>query len=206
MQRGIEALYRIDTELDVLDFVISETRRDALFGHGPVREQLLVREQDGELELGLYVDDKALENLKRNDPRRGLNRGNLNDFCLTFEGVSHFVYLAWRAKQGQPVTGLELELQAEVDKYVACLLINWSEQPPVTDLRMSLFQRVSFVADNDNERERYVVANRLANRYCRELEARYLSSRRLDGALAEVRRFYRLDQGAKLDRIAAAGC
>ncbi len=34
------------------------------------------------------------------------------------EGVSHFVYLAWNAGHDKPVSLLELEMQAEVDKYV----------------------------------------------------------------------------------------
>jgi hypothetical protein len=209
IQQGLEQLYRIETEVDVRDFVIDESRRQALVGADAAgaeatREQLLVRMQGGELELGLYVDDRALRNLERHDPRRGLDQRNLDDFCLTLEGVSHFVYVIHRARQDRPVTGLELELQAEVDKYLACVLLTWDDRP-APELRAMLFGRVRFLAANDNERERYVAANRLADRYCRTLEDRFLSRRRLALALEEARRFYRLDQAAKLDTIAAAG-
>src|SRR6266545_1873407 len=99
LQRGLEELYRIDTALDVRDFLIDSSQRDA---HAPTRaprEQLLLAERDGDLELGLFVDRAALENLAARDPRDGLDHRNLADFLLTVEGVSHFVYVAWRARR-----------------------------------------------------------------------------------------------------------
>ena len=42
--------------------------------------------------------------------------------CQLIEGVSHFVYVADRARRKLPATQLELELQAEIDKYVLLVL------------------------------------------------------------------------------------
>ena len=56
LQRGLEQLYRIDTQLKVDDFLLSAEARDAAGVSRAPREQLLLREQDGELELGLFVD------------------------------------------------------------------------------------------------------------------------------------------------------
>ena len=39
-------------------------------------------------------------------------------FCLALEGVSHFLYLIWNASFDRSVTLLEMELQAEIDKFV----------------------------------------------------------------------------------------
>ena len=39
------------------------------------------------------------------------------DYCTALEGVSHFHYLVWSLARGRNVSLLELELQAEVDKY-----------------------------------------------------------------------------------------
>ncbi len=44
--------------------------------------------------------------------------GRLDPLCQIIEGVSHFVYLTERAQAEQSTTHLELEIQAEVDKYV----------------------------------------------------------------------------------------
>jgi hypothetical protein len=198
MQRGLEQLYRVETELSVDDFVIDEATRDSFGTERAPREQLLVREAGGELELALYVCPRALANLAANDPRARLDGRNLQDFLLALEGVSHFVYVAFCARQERPVSALELELQAEVDKYVTCALtkgIDWRER---------LFASFSLdPAMDDEERERYLVANENARAYADALHERYLA-RGAGGVpelLGEVRAFYRLGMAAKLERI-----
>ena len=47
---------------------------------------------------------------------------DLDSVCQLIEGVSHFVYVADRARRNLPATQLELELQAEIDKYVLLVL------------------------------------------------------------------------------------
>jgi hypothetical protein len=199
VQRGLETLYRVETELDVDDYVVDRGVRDAAGVSSTPREQLLVRQDDDGLELALYVDPAALANLVANDPRRSLHRGNLGDFLLAVEGVSHFVLLAWRARQERPVTALELELQAEVDKYVTCLLTAGR------DLREVLFRDFrlhdGLAAD---ERERYLVANENAAAYADALHGRFVARGDVPAMIAELRRFYRLGLGEKLERIRAA--
>lgn len=203
VQRGLEQMYRVDTEVDVNDFLIDEATRDAIGVARAPREQLLVAERDGELELALFVDQRALANLARNDPRRRLDDDNLEDFLLTVEGVSHFVYVAWRARTGRPVSQLELELQAEIDKWATCLLtiLPQTGRPP-PGLRERLFERFQLHADLDGEeRERYLVANSNARAYAAALDERFVARGDVTGMLAELRRFYRLGIGDKLDCI-----
>ena len=136
------------------------------------REQLLLREADGELAMALFVDAAALANLERNDPAARLDDDNFTDFCLAVEGVSHFVYLALRAAQSRPVSQLELELQAEVDKFACCLLVAGT----AASLRRRLYGDVVYADDLDaDERERYRTANREAGRYAAALERRFLA-------------------------------
>ena len=71
------------------------------------------------LALSLYLDPALLARLARADPLERLHAGNVADCCTALEGVSHFLYLAWNAGHDKPVSLLELEMQAEVDKYVA---------------------------------------------------------------------------------------
>ena len=203
LQRGLERMYRIDTDVSVDDFVIdAETRRELGVARNP-REQLLVAEDRGEVSLGLFVDQRALSNLERNDPTRRLDDRNLGDFLLAVEGVSHFVYLTWRAQNDHRVTALELELQAEVDKYVTCLLVGSADRS--AELRRRLFEQFSFEPDlDDDERARYRTANSNAQRYSASLERRYVDSGRISAMLGELRRFYRLPLDGKLDHIRAA--
>jgi hypothetical protein len=205
LQLGLERLYRVDTQLEVEDFVIDEEqRRRAGLARAP-REQLLIAqhgEPDGEAELslGLFVDPAALDNLARNDPTHRLDEGNFGDFCLAVEGVSHFVYLALCAAGQRRVSVLELELQAEVDKFVCCLLVQGTRRP---DLRGRLYERVRFADDlSADERDRYRTANEEAGRYAETLERRFVRQDRLAAMLRELRAFYRMALDAKLGHIA----
>jgi hypothetical protein len=196
-------MYRIETEVSVDDFVIDERARRELGVARAPREQLLVSDDDGEVSLGLFVDQRALSNLAENDPAERLDDSNLGDFLLAVEGVSHFVYVTWRARHDHRVTALELELQAEVDKYVTCLLCGHIDRS--AELRRRLFEQFSFEPDlDDDERARYLTANSNAQRYSASLERRYVVGGRIAEMLGELRRFYRLPLDGKLDHIRAA--
>ncbi len=83
----------------------------------------MVKQETDALALALFVDAAVVANLERHDPGVALHDGNFADFCLAVEGVSHFVYVALRAAGDRPVSPLELELQAEVDKFACCRLV-----------------------------------------------------------------------------------
>ena len=203
LQGGLEAMYRVETELDVCDFLVGGTERDACDPERTPREQLLIKQSDEELELGLFVDERTLENLALRDPRRRLDEHNLQDFLLAVEGVSHFVYLTFNASRARPVTLLELELQAEVDKYLVSLLVSWNQGgAPLEDLRERLFSRITFAGDlSREERDRYQLANSAADGYTASLEARFVRHRAVDDMLNEVRLFYRKGLAEKLEHI-----
>ena len=197
MQRGLETLYRVDTGVEVGDFVIGEAVRDELAPARKPREQLLVMEETGEMALALFIHPEVIASLDA-----GIGRHNLGDFLLAIEGVSHFIYAIQCARSERPVSQLELELQAEVDKYVTCLLhdVDSSEA-----LRERLFRACAFEDDLDgDERERYQVANDNAHRYAAWLEVTFVARRRIPEMLGELRRFYRSGLAAKLATIARA--
>ena len=199
VQRALEGLYRVEAEANVADFVITEEERAALGVKRAPREQLLLRQRQGELEVGLFVDEVALRRLER-----GLDESNLEEFLLVVEGVSHFLYVTVRARQERPFSALELELQAEVDKYLLALLTAWSLRgEPPEGLRERLFAHVRFHADlSGEERDRYRAANQAAGGFAASLEERYVRRRAPGGLFDEVRRFYRLGCGGKLGHIA----
>ena len=180
LQLGLEALYRVETRLAIDAFVIDAVQRGQMQPARAPREQLLLREMDGELGMALFVDAAAIANLERHDPAARLDERNFADFCLAVEGVSHFVYVALAAARQRPVSQLELELQAEVDKFVCCFLVGGV----IADLRLRLYGDV---------------------RYAAALERRFTTRAETGGLLAEVRRFYRMDLPDKLGRIAQLG-
>ncbi len=205
VQRGLEALYRVDTGVAVDDFVIDAAARDGLAPDRRPREQLFACEDAGEMALALYIDPAALANLATHDPGRRLGDHNLGDFLLAVEGVSHFIYAVCCARAGRPITQLELELQAEVDKYITCLLATAPEADASAVLRRRLFGDCAYEPDLDaEESERYRAANDNAHRYATWLETAFVVPRKIPDMLGELRRFYRHGLAAKLATIARA--
>lgn len=211
LQRHLEGLYRVPLEHDVQDFLITDAelarQLDTSNGARNAPEKLLVQQEEDELGIALYLEAEVLERLDNHNPLECLHEDNLEAFLLALEGVSHFVYLTWNAEQRKGVTLLELEMQAEVDKYVlsALLLRAQSERHLSPRLHSRLFDQVAY-DDNlsDEERTRYHDANHYAGRYCRQLEHRYGRNYAGHESLAELRRFYRLPQGDKIRRIDGA--
>jgi hypothetical protein len=209
LQRGIESLYRVDTQLDVESFLIDDHERQLAGVARAPREQLLLKQHGAdELKVGLFLDQRAVANLEENDPARRLDHTNFEDFCLAVEGVSHFVYVVLCAAGERPVSALELELQAEVDKFACCLLVAGDGAPEdgaerAQGLRRKLYDHVQLADDLDaDERDRYRMANAEARRYAETLARRFVAPDRLTDMLPELRRFYRLDLDGKLGHIA----
>jgi len=208
LQRQLEGLYGVPLGYDVQDFLITDqalaTQLDTSDNARHTPEKLLVSQDDDGLDIALYLDQEVVDRLRAHNPLKRLHDGNLEAFLLALEGVSHFVYLAWNAGQGKGVTLLELEMQAEVDKYVlsALLLRAQRERQLSPRLHARLFDGAAFDdALSGEERERYQDANRYAGRYCRQLERRFGRDYAGRAPLAELRRFYRLPQGDKIRRI-----
>ena len=126
------------------------------------------------LSLALYIDAEVLERLGRRDPFALLDAENLGDYLTVAEGVSHFVYVAWNAGFDKPVTLLELELQAEVDKYVLCawLLREQGAGRFPGELHRVLFERARIDPTAAAGRARlYHTASSYGGRFCRRVAA-----------------------------------
>lgn len=211
VQQLLESIYRVDVGHRVEDFLITDPDlareyESVRHAHQP-REKLLVAEDDDDLRLALYLDREVLERLGSDDPLQSLHSGNLADFLLALEGVSHFLYLIWRVSAERGVSLMELEMQAEVDKFVALLAI-WFAQGATTEpteVRWCLFEaaRLDPALDAD-QRIRYHDASRFAGKYCRALEHRYLRRARRREMIHELRHFYRLGQADKIRLIDSA--
>ncbi len=182
LQRRLERFYHLEETPDVRGFV----REAAEAGE---REALLLRESEGGVEMALVVPATAATAANAND-----------DWLQLAEGVSHFVYVANRARQELPSTQLELELQAEVDKFVLLVL----EQQPYDrgeafEVHSRLYERVRFLHDVGTEQgARYRTANDLAARFVRRLMTHGPTTTH-----ATLRRFYRAGQTEKIHLVAA---
>ena len=212
LQSLIGGIYDVSVAHDVYDFLVTDRRRlPAAARGGTAEEELIVAEPAAggdELALSLYLDPQLLARLTRQNPLVRLHAGNVADWCTALEGVSHFLYLAWNAGHDKPVSLLELEMQAEVDKYVVSYWLLRRQQPQhfPAELRRILFERthVDPRAAAAGRGDLYREASRYAAKFCGRLE-RLLSRGRAarNGAatdaavLSELRRFYRLTHARK---------
>jgi hypothetical protein len=205
LQDLLSDVYGLDVPYHVEDFLTTDAAiAGALDESGRhMDEKLLIAESGGEAEVCLYLERELLERLERNDPLTRLDGNNLQDFLTAFEGVSHFTYYAWNAELDKSVTLFEMELQAEVDKFVATTrlllrqdrrlpgaLHHWLFELPKLDSRLA-----------GAELGRYRAANRYASKYCRRLAPALARGAQTQSLQRELRRFYRLSQPAKLEHI-----
>jgi hypothetical protein len=201
LQRRLESLYALEPQAPVSDFLLADEEATAYPGGG---SRTLVA-QDGDcVSVGVVLDPSVGALLAEQDPRVQLDGRNLDSFCTATEEVSHFVYLLFCARTARTVTELELELQAEVDKYLcaAFLLSRQNDGAVSSRLKDLLFRHYRLADAMSGERaERYRAASQLAFRYCQYLEARFLKPSRLADLARESRRFYRLGQREKLEKI-----
>ncbi|WP_437765561.1 hypothetical protein WMF27_29275 [Sorangium sp. So ce281] len=212
IQQHLARTYALDDAPAVDDFI--------RLTDGSAREALLIRYADGDIEIALHL------------PRRAIARGRertFDEICQIVEGVSHFLYVAERARRELPATQLELELQAEVDKYVLLVHGDLADEveppgPPLrrrheaappgagrfeperaARIRAHLFERVTFMDPPGTETgDRYRIANDLAARFAGRLEAEFARHGRHAELLAALRRFYAAGQTEKIALARAA--
>jgi hypothetical protein len=204
VQRRLEGFYGLDPQPPVTDFLVDVHAADGYPGAG---NRLLVTEDGDGLALGVVLEPEVLARLRRDDPRVRLRGSNLGDLCTVTEEVSHFLFLLFRAGCGRAVSQLELELQAEVDKYLsAVILLSLQNEGAVSArLRELLFRRYRLDERVGPERaDRYHAASDMAYHYCGWLEERFLRRDRLRELQREGRRFYRMGQREKLEAVAVA--
>jgi hypothetical protein len=209
IQRHLQRIYEVHVPHNVDDFVVTDRALLEALGDDTRKsdEKLVVVQNGEEVELALYLDPEIMERLREDDPTRRLHHGNIADFCTALEGVSHFLYLTWNAEYERGVSLLELEMQAEVDKYISTAMLFGSQDEGKVPQQLYawLFDDPVFDQSLDGESlKRYRDANYYASRYCSRIETHYFRERRSGNLMNELRRFYRLPHHHKIKRIESA--
>jgi hypothetical protein len=181
-QRDLERLYELEPGPEITAFV--------QFDEAHAHETVVVRQHEHDVELAVLLPA---------DLAPGATR--LDDASLqVIEGASHFVLLSERARTELPATQLELEIQAEVDKFALLVHAVAAGEVQLQRLHHWLFERVHFLHHAKSEAgQRYRTANDVAARLCSRVFLRDVGEQR--GQL--LRRFYRSGQAEKI-RLALA--
>jgi hypothetical protein len=163
------------------------------------REVLLLREQEDGLELALMLPRRIVQS-----PPEGWTTLSIDERCQVVEGASHFLMVCERARKDRSTTQLELELQAEIDKWL--VLSNGGRLAADDDrmLRAALYEGNVVIHEATTvEGERYRLANALAARFVHRLATTYAHRGRFAAMRSELARFFRMGQEEKLRAIAA---
>lgn len=185
-QRRIEAIYQLEPAPAIGPFVRIEEAG---------REQLIVRQSVDELELVVLLPAACAQALISEEPELAMDA-----YLGAIEGISHFIHLAERARTRLPTTLLELELQAEVDKF-ALLADAPLPANELQDLHRRLYEDVRYLHAEETERgQRYRLANDLAARLWSQLIAQGQG----EPTRSLLRRFYRASQADKIRMARAA--
>ena len=199
VQRHLQDIYRTEAP-DIGSFLVGEGRvREVIGGDArPADEWVLVREAEDALELAVYVDAQLLDDLDGTETIHDALARHFRAWCAATEGVSHFLLLVERARRKEPVSMLELEAQAEVDKYVRARLC---APQKAREWRSRLFDKAT-LADglSHEETARYREAGRLAAGFCRKLDALPHAA----AVLAELRSFWRRPGAARMEEMRRA--
>ena len=194
LQATLETIYRIDSTPRVGSYLINQNQAKQLdITHQ--REVLIIQEDIEYTNLGLFLSNDLILGASR-----FLTEGfwdALDSFCATLEGISHFVYFTHSGQQTKPVSRIELEVQAEIDKFIflkAALGIS-------EDLISHLFDSFSLREDLDeSSKERYLFANRIARRYAKWVESCFRQGTAAK-AFSDARLLYRKTLHSKVAHI-----
>ena len=196
IQDHLQAIYQIQAP-DVRPFLVDAEAVSGLLGPDlrPTDEWVLVRQDGDDVDLAVYIAQEHLTRLRTMDSPGQAVEQCFSSFCAATEGISHFLMLIDRARREEPVRMLELELQAEIDKFVSA----WLHHPSRSrQLLRQLFHDASLSAGlSPIERSRYREAGRLAALYCAHLEA--LPHRA--AVLTAVRKFWRGSALQRMERV-----
>lgn len=211
IQQQFETIYQLPRDLSIEDFLINQETLERLkVQPGSLPNALnhkglmLLFPEGDELRLAIYLHKHIMNNLHKHNPILGLNEKNINAFCTMAEEVSHFLYTTWKARYSIQMTMLELELQAEVDKFIICTFYCLNHESRVNSLPLKelLFETFSLEKDLPLEsKNRYSTASKLALHYCHFLENHFIKKTLFSQMIEEIRMFYRLGQTDKISHI-----
>ncbi len=215
LQRKIEKTYVLDTGITNIEqyivgdrgykeFYAKEKIRTVVNSHSGAR--VLIRDTGDTLKVSIYYPDALIRELEDNDPRLGIHDENI-DLCASFvEELDHFLFIAQNYKLNRPFSLFELELQANVTKY---LVIKYFIALQKKSLKLSkfdreyvrhhLFYKRKFDIEDTSEKKRYEDAGKFGMMYTNHIDLLSHEER-----LRDLRQFSRMSCPSKIRHIQSA--
>jgi len=203
LQLALESHYDIDVPYSIGDFVCHSAQTET--GHasckGTTPEMLVYREDGTNFDLSLFLNPALLSGIDNETYTKDWQGEIFDNGCIVLEGVSHFLHMVFNAHYDRQISLLDLEIQAEIDKFIFAVLNTTYKDSP-DDLLSRLFCDISYRDElSDALKLRYQTANDLAYSYSQWLTDNFALNRNNKSLLAEVGRVYRLNGAAKQQHI-----
>jgi len=215
LQKKIEKTYALDTGItNIEQYIIGDKGYEEFYANEEIRTvvnshsgaRVLLREAEDALKVSIYYPDALIRKLEDNDPRLGIHDENI-DLCASFiEELDHFLFIAQNYKSNRPFSLLELELQANVTKYLVLkyfiALQNRSLRLSKFDreyIRHHLFYKRKFDIEDTLERKRYEDAGKFGMMYTEQIDLLSHEER-----LRDLRQFSRMTCPSKIRHIQSA--
>ena len=215
LQRKIEKTYALNTGItNIEQYIIGDKGYEEFYAKEKIRmvvnshsgAKVLIRDAGETLKVSIYYPDELIRELESNDPRLSLHDGNV-DLCASFvEELDHFLFIAQNYKQNRPFSLLELELQANVTKYLVLkyfiVLQNKSIKLSKFDkeyIRYHLFYKRKYDIEDTSERKRYEDAVKFGMMYTKHIDLLPQEDR-----LRDLRQFSRMTCPSKIRHIQSA--
>ena len=202
LQNKLQDIYEIETVHRATDFITSNQALLRTMGENnfSTNESVFISQFEDNIDISIFLESNIIENL--NNPN--ISKLDINDLCHALEGISHFLYLIYHAEHDRQVKFIELELQAEIDKFIYLVQSQTVDNDTNSHFQLHqwLFEKFLFRENLSREEiSRYKDANYYAAKYCLELIKRFEQCPDWLSINRELRRFYRLPLQNKLQYI-----
>jgi len=160
--------------------------------------QILIKEGCDEAEVAILINRDLLNRIRYSTFPRDFTITRLPDLSIVIEEISHFNTYCHKAKIEETVSGLELEVQGEVDKFA--LSLEYLNERNEENLKHEAFEalfgsyKVAPWVPKEEVR-RYEEAHAIARNFCRRLLQGNL---KLEERRQEFRDFFNLSTAEKL--------
>lgn len=212
VQGLLERTYGMRTGvLDVGRFVIGDVGFRSIYGGATLvakssrpeagGARTLVRESDEGVRACIYLPDALVRCLEEHPPQAGVGDANVDAFAALVEELDHLLCIAERTAEGRPLSFFELELHANVSKYLVLARYISGDGRPLGPrnrlwIRYHLFEKGRFCEEDPSVNLRYRDATRWAVHLLRGVEGMSLAER-----IAILRRFHAAPASGKLELI-----
>ncbi len=145
IEQKLATFYRFPLAIRAQEFLVLAEQNER-------RAQVLLRQNQDELCIAVSFQTDFVRKVELSKLDVMLNDSNLDLYCAVVEEISHFHMIVNRARMYKPVSRLELEWHAEIDKFLlsAHRLASQDQDPHLLALTHKLYQTSKIIDWHDD--------------------------------------------------------